>query len=88
MPQKLGQHFLINPEIARTIVTALENQIDDHILEIGPGKGFLTEYLLDFNSAITAVEIDTALFEGLSSKYIRNNLQFVNGDFLKTDLKN
>ncbi len=85
MGEKLGQHFLINPEIARKIVEILSPQSSEHILEIGPGEGFLTNYLIETGLQVTGVEIDTALAEYLKKKQLKK-LEIVNADFLRVEL--
>ena len=57
-PKKsLGQHFLIDQNIARKIVESLN--YSGNILEIGPGKGMLTKYLLEkYNNNLKIIEID------------------------------
>ena len=56
--KSLGQHFLINDElIARSIEFGSVTK-DDHVLEIGPGPGVLTEALLATGCTVTAIEID------------------------------
>ena len=56
----LGQHFLINDEMLDRMVTIAEVQEKDHILEIGPGPGTLTQHLLSTGATVTAIEIDDA----------------------------
>ena len=87
-PKKfLGQHFLKDENIARKIVDSLT--VDVHtknILEIGPGKGVLTKYLLqkkDIN--FKAVEIDKESVNFLKEAYPDINNKIVHGDFLKTN---
>ena len=63
--KKWGQHFLKNKSIAEFIVQAAGVQPGDHILEIGPGHGMLTQALLNFNATVTAVEIDSNLCANL-----------------------
>lgn len=54
----LSQNFLIDGNILRKIIKAAEIHPQDHVLEIGPGPGALTEFLLDFGAHVTAIEID------------------------------
>jgi len=56
-----GQHFLVNPGAADAIVSALGAQPGDNVLEIGPGRGVLTERLLRTGARIRAVEADADL---------------------------
>ena len=53
--KRLGQHFLIDPNIVRKIVVVAELGPSDHVLEIGPGRGILTEALCHVTRRVTAV---------------------------------
>jgi 16S rRNA (adenine1518-N6/adenine1519-N6)-dimethyltransferase len=69
-PKKsLGQNFLIDRNIARKIVSLLEIENNDSILEIGPGTGALTSLLLEKDCNLTAVEIDERAINDLKIKY-------------------
>ncbi len=73
IPKKsLGQNFLTNPEIAENIVKSAGLSPTDNVLEIGPGKGMLTNYLAKKAGKILAVEIDRELAESLSSVIARS----------------
>lgn len=69
--QKLGQHFLKNPEIARRIAGVLRPKKGEVLLEIGPGHGELTEIVLQKNSGtpLLAIERDHALTEQLRNRF-------------------
>lgn len=84
----LGQHFLNNKNIAEEIVNSLTWENYNRALEIGPGMGVLTQFLLDQNRKISAVEIDQESIDFLNEKYngIREELPLYNEDFLKMDL--
>mgnify|MGYP001196330112 FL=1 len=56
----LGQHFLIDDAMLERMVAIAEVNNDDHILEIGPGPGTLTQHLLKTGANVTAIEIDDA----------------------------
>ena len=56
----LGQHFLIDDAMLERMVAIAEVNNADHILEIGPGPGTLTQYLLKTGANVTAIEIDDA----------------------------
>ncbi len=83
----LGQHFLKDMEIARRIVDSLPVNDKTSVLEIGPGMGVLTRFLLQ-NSQIdlTAIELDQESVSYLHAHY--PELEVIEGDFLKLDLKN
>lgn len=69
-PKKyLGQHFLVDPDISRKIVKIVDPQPDDMICEIGPGRGALTEYLVNSDADIYAIELDEDLAKSLKNKY-------------------
>lgn len=89
MPQKLGQNFLVNKDIARKIIKAADLTPEDFVLEIGPGKGILTEELAKYAGKVIAVEIDKFLVELLSNKFSnKENVEIVGGDILEVSLKN
>lgn len=85
-PKKsLGQHFLNREDIAERIADALIHVGEyAQILEVGPGEGVLTKYLIQRASNLTAIELDRDLIMGLATKF--PTLHIVNQDFLKVDL--
>ncbi len=88
-PKKhLGQHFLADPNIARNIVGALRLPDDvRQVLEIGPGMGVLTQYLLENPAYQTSVvEIDTESVAYLKAHYPALGERIFATDFLKQDL--
>lgn len=86
--KSLGQHFLINPKILDKIVSAGEVNKDDIILEIGPGRGNLTEKLAEKAKTVIAIEKDKELFKKLKENFKENkNILLFEGDILKFDLK-
>jgi 16S rRNA (adenine1518-N6/adenine1519-N6)-dimethyltransferase len=85
--KKYGQHFLSDPRILEGIVNALGPTSTDTVVEIGPGRGSLTDILVERSGRLIAVEIDRALTEDLQKKYRdRTNVEIVQGDVLETDL--
>ena len=84
--KSLGQNFLKSEAALRKIVEAGEIKLDDVILEIGPGKGALTERLLERAGLVIAVEKDRALYEFLKDKFAKEidsrSLVLVHGDIL------
>ena len=85
--KKFGQHFLIDGHIADRIVDSAGIKSDDTVLEIGPGKGVLTERLLERTCNVTAVEIDRNLSMLLKEKFDeRNGFKLVEADILHVDL--
>jgi 16S rRNA (adenine1518-N6/adenine1519-N6)-dimethyltransferase len=87
-PKKgLGQHFLKDRNIARKIADSLSGQGYDSVLEIGPGMGILTQYLLERNfNDLRVVEIDDE-----SVRYLHNAFPefkgIISGDFLRMDIR-
>ncbi|MDO8555410.1 MAG: 16S rRNA (adenine(1518)-N(6)/adenine(1519)-N(6))-dimethyltransferase RsmA [bacterium] len=86
--QKLGQHFLKSKKIIEKIVDAAELSKNDTVLEVGPGKGILTEALLEKASKVIAVEKDKELVRYLTDKFEGSkNLTLIHGDILKIPIK-
>ncbi len=84
--KKLGQNFLINPQIKQRIVNAANLQPKDIILEIGPGVGAITSILLTHKIKLIAIEVDKRLAELLTTKLkTYNNFTLYNIDALKVD---
>ena len=89
MSSKLGQNFLKNKEIAKKIVKAANLSAQDVVLEIGSGKGILTEELAKYAGKVVAIEIDKDLIKLLRNKLHNNkNVEFINEDILRVNLKN
>jgi 16S rRNA (adenine1518-N6/adenine1519-N6)-dimethyltransferase len=81
--KRLGQNFLIDPNIVRKIVTLAELRPSDHVLEIGPGRGALTEALSRAAGHVTAVEVDPRLHAYLETRQMElPNVELVCGDAL------
>ncbi|TSC95916.1 MAG: 16S rRNA (adenine1518-N6/adenine1519-N6)-dimethyltransferase [Candidatus Berkelbacteria bacterium Licking1014_2] len=80
----LGQNFLINKAIAAKIVAAGEVEKTDLVLEVGPGKGALTDFLIAASGRVMAVEKDIRLANGLREKYNNQpNVEIIQDDILK-----
>ncbi len=86
-PKKaLGQHFLVDLNIARNIVNALGTD-HDVVIEVGAGMGVLTQYLIENQlDKLQVVEIDSESVEFLKNKFPMLEGHLVHGDFLKQDL--
>jgi 16S rRNA (adenine1518-N6/adenine1519-N6)-dimethyltransferase len=80
--RRFGQNFLTDPAAIQRIVAALAPLPSESVLEIGPGRGSLTEALLEAVPAIVAVEIDRDLVAGLRARYPENRLRVVEHDVL------
>jgi 16S rRNA (adenine1518-N6/adenine1519-N6)-dimethyltransferase len=86
-PKKyLGQHFLTDPGIARRIVEALDPRPGETVIEVGPGTGVLTSFLLEKPIRLIPVEIDPESVVYLTGRWPSLKEQLVEGDFLKLDL--
>lgn len=86
-PKKaLGQHFLVDLNIARNIVNALSTD-HDVVIEVGAGMGVLTQYLIENQlEKLQVVEIDKESVEFLKKKFPELEGHLVLGDFLKYDM--
>ncbi len=83
----LGQHFLKDENVARKIGDTLSLSGYDLVLEIGPGMGVLTKFLLEKDTEVHVVEIDTESVEYLNANYLQLHGRIHEQDFLKYDLK-
>ncbi len=84
--KSLGQHWLNDPATLEAIVDEAELKPDDVVLEIGPGPGALTKYLVKRAREIVAVEFDERFARSLAQTVNASNLQVVHQDILKFDL--
>lgn len=85
--KKLGQHFLSDKNIARKITEALSCEGYKHVLEIGPGMGILTQFLVEStNFTIRLIEIDNESVQYLRERFPGITTDIVNADFLKYSL--
>lgn len=82
----LGQHFLNDESIAKKIADTLTLQNYDRVLEIGPGMGVLTKYLLEKPVTTHVIEIDWDSVEYLKANYLNLADRIIEKDFLKFDL--
>tara|TARA_A100001011_G_scaffold399937_1_gene511210 strand:- start:43276 stop:44061 length:786 start_codon:yes stop_codon:yes gene_type:complete len=85
--KKLGQHFLMDLNIARRIAETLDHNNCEKVLEIGPGMGVLTQFLIAKISDLRLIEIDSESVNYLKRKYIKLENKVIEGDFLRLDLK-
>jgi len=85
--RKFGQNFLTDDNIAKDIVSLLSDSKTKTIIEIGPGKGILTKYLLKISDKeIKFVEIDEECVSYLKNKYPNIEKHLINDDFLNINL--
>lgn len=92
----LGQHFLKDLSIAQKIADSLSEKNYDSILEIGPGMGVLTQFLLTKKNKITVMELDSESVVYLENDFKKEHInlntnpekfEIIEGDFLKINLK-
>ena len=83
----LGQNFLIDNNVIQDIVDGAEIEKDDLVIEIGPGIGSMTSYLLEKAKKVICIELDKKMIKILNDRFIAyNNLELINEDILKIDL--
>ena len=86
-PKKnLGQHFLTDLTIARRIADTVDTCPEIPVLEVGPGMGVLTQYLMTKNRMLKVVEIDSESVEYLNKAYPQLTESIISDDFLRMDL--
>lgn len=83
----LGQHFLTDENIARKIVEGLSFEGYNKVMEVGPGMGVLTKYLIEKEQNIYLAEIDKESIEYLKQNYSKITEETFVGDFLKQDFQ-
>ncbi|MBF0694000.1 MAG: 16S rRNA (adenine(1518)-N(6)/adenine(1519)-N(6))-dimethyltransferase RsmA [Flavobacterium sp.] len=83
----LGQHFLNDENTARKIGDTLGHKGYSDVLEIGPGMGVLTKYLLEKPGNVSVIEIDKESVDYLEATYPQLHGKIIYGDFLKYDLR-
>lgn len=82
----LGQHFLKDEHIAQKIADTLTLKNYNYILEIGPGMGVLTKYLLKKEIEVRVIEIDRESVDYLKLHYPQLSDKIIASDFLRTEL--
>lgn len=86
-PKKfLGQHFLKDLDIAKRIADTLDDFSDIPVMEVGPGMGVLTQYLLEKNMDITIIELDKESVPYLHEHFPALHGHIIEGDFLQLNL--
>jgi 16S rRNA (adenine1518-N6/adenine1519-N6)-dimethyltransferase len=83
----LGQNFLHDANLARWIVEKAELTPEDYVVEIGPGLGALTEFILASGARVLAIEKDRRLVEFLRGKFAKARAEFIHADALDFDLR-
>ena len=84
--KSLGQHFLTDLSIAERIAHTLDDFRHLPVLEVGPGMGVLTQFLLEMGLDLTVVELDSESVDYLEVAYPQLHGRIIGEDFLKMDL--
>ena len=83
--KSFGQHFLIDEGLAMNIAASLSKDMGvNQVLEVGPGRGMLTQYLIEQGFDFKVVELDRDMIPILNKKF--SKLEIIQEDFLKVDL--
>ncbi len=85
--KKFGQNFLTDRNLLEKIVLSAQVSKDDTVIEIGAGKGALTEVLSKYAKRVVSFEIDKDLFDFLSQKFNQTNVSFVFEDVMNFGAK-
>ncbi len=85
--KKLGQHFLKDLNIARKISETLTFENYKKVIEIGPGMGVLTQFLIEKTKDLHLIEIDSDSVNYLKNHYNEKDFNLIEGDFLKLDIE-
>lgn len=82
-----GQNFLIDDNILKKIASSLDNKDYTAVIEVGPGLGSLTRYLVKSYPQVLCYEIDQDMIEVLNDTILETNLTIKEGDFLKSNVE-
>ena len=85
--KSLGQHFLTDLSIAERIAATVDVDTSLPVLEVGPGMGVLTQFLLERGRDLTVVELDRDSVAYLNTNFPQLAGRIIEADFLKLDLK-
>ena len=85
--KSLGQHFLTDLSIAQRIADTMCDYIGSPLLEVGPGMGVLSQFLLDAGHDLTVVELDSESVTYLNDKFPQLRERIIEHDFLKLNLQ-
>ncbi len=87
--KNLGQNFLIDENVIETAIEKSDINEEDLVIEIGPGLGTLTKYLLEKAGRVICVELDKKMIDILNERFfLYKNFEVINNDILKVDLNN
>lgn len=86
--KSLGQNFLISKNVVEKIVSSSQIDKQDLVIEIGPGLGTLTKYLLEKAQKVICIELDKKMIKILNDRFsLYENFELLNEDILKVNLK-
>lgn len=83
--KSFGQHFLTQEPIAERLATSVNTSGCGAIVEVGPGRGILTKYLLKQHLPVFAIELDRDLIPGLEKEFIHSSLRLIQADILRVN---
>ncbi len=83
---KLDQNFCVDDDVIKKVISLLEVQPDDVVLEIGPGLGFLTKELVTRAKKVIAIEKDPVMVNILKQEITEENLEVIEDDFLNIEI--
>lgn len=85
--KKFSQNFLLDENIIKNIIKESKIDINSYVIEIGPGLGALTKYIVDKAKKVLIYEVDKDLIPILEKFFKdKNNIKIINEDFLKSDI--
>ncbi|MBQ3415154.1 MAG: 16S rRNA (adenine(1518)-N(6)/adenine(1519)-N(6))-dimethyltransferase RsmA [Clostridia bacterium] len=85
--KSLGQNFLINQDVVNKIIESSNINKDDLVIEIGPGLGTLTKYLLEKAGKVLCIELDAKMITILKDRFsLYNNFEVIHEDVLECNL--
>ncbi len=85
--KNLGQNFLIDEQAIKDIVDGAQITSEDLVIEIGPGLGTLTAFLLEKAKKVICIELDKKMIKILNDRFIAyDNIELINADVLRIDL--
>ena len=84
--KNLGQNFLIDEQVIKDIIDGAEINNEDLVIEIGPGLGTLTAFLVEKAKKVICIELDKKMIKILNDRFMAyNNIELINDDVLKID---
>lgn len=81
-----SQNFLISNALVCKLIEKAQIRSEDYVIEVGPGKGKITDILAQYAGRVTAIEYDIKLYEQLLKEHNWNNVEYIHADFLKYNL--